>query len=210
MTDLVPTTDISLTDHLASAGYWPAIAARRLQLGKYSDAVGICRENLEREPQLLSGRLICARASFLSGQTESAAAQFRRVLAADPDNIVALKYLGDIAFEMGDLAAAMANYGRVLELDPACSGLKSDVRRRSQATTRTITLTRRAEPKPDPDAESLREIPFYTETIGDIYLAQGYPRLAAQVYRKLSEQGESPRLAEKLSLSESKIKEKDN
>ena len=210
MPDTALTSPQSLTDRLASEGYWVAIAARRLEAGKYSEAVGVCQENLDREPNLLSGRLICGTAFLLSGQAESAAAQFRRVLAADPDNIVALKYLGDIAFEAGDVASTMANYARVLEIDPACRGLKSRAQRRNQSTTRTITLARRAEPKPDADAENLRDIPFYTETIGDIYLAQGYPRLAARVFRRLSEQADSPRIAEKLIISESKIKEKDN
>jgi tetratricopeptide (TPR) repeat protein len=210
MSDPAPTTVPSLTDQLASQGYWVAVACKRLEQGKFSEAVGICRDNMDHEPQLLSGRLVCARALFQSGQMDSAASQFRRVLASDPDNVVALKYLGDIAFGSGDLVSAMANYGRVLEIDPLSRGLKSEVRRRSQATTRTITLARRSEPKPDADAENLREIPFYTETIGDIYLAQGYPRLAARVFRQLSEQGGSPRIAEKLIVSESKIKEKDN
>jgi tetratricopeptide (TPR) repeat protein len=210
MSDTTPTIVHALTDQLASQGYWVAVACKRLEQGKFSEAVGICRENMDREPNLLSGRLVCARALFQSGQTESAAAQFRRVLASDPDNVVALKYLGDIAFDAGDLVTAMANYGRVLEIDPCCRGLKSEIRRHGLATTRTITLARRSEPKPDADAENLREIPFYTETIGDIYLAQGYPRLAARVFRQLSEQGGSPRIAEKLTLSESKIKEKDN
>ncbi len=210
MPDTAITSDVSLTDRLASGGYWTAIAARRLDQGKYSEAVGICQENIEREPHLLSGRLICGRAFMLSGQAESAAGQFRRVLAADPDNIVALKYMGDIAFEAGDSAAALANYARILEIDPSCRGLKADIIRRSQATTRTITLARRSESRANSDAETLREIPFYTETIGDIYLAQGYPLLAARVFRKLSENIDSPRIAEKLSLSESKIKEKDN
>ena len=98
----------------------------------------------------------------------------------------------------------------VVEIDPECEGVKSDIQRRTPATTRTITLARRGETKADADVENLREIPFFTETMGDIYLAQGYPRLAARVFKKLMEQGDTPCIADKLSLSESKIKEKDN
>jgi hypothetical protein len=117
--------------------------------------------------------------------------------------------LGDISFASGDHFASMANYGRVLEVDPYCRGLKSDITQHQSRTTRTITLLGRSEARTEPP-DTLREIPFFTETIGDLYLAQGHPRLAAKVFRRLFESGESPRIVEKLSLAESKIKEKEN
>ncbi|MEW5794915.1 MAG: tetratricopeptide repeat protein [Candidatus Zixiibacteriota bacterium] len=210
MSQVETRTESALVDRLAADGYWVAIAVKRLSEGKYADAIALCRENLESRPDLVSGRLVYAQALFRSGQAESAAAHFRRVLALDPVNIVALKYLGDIAFEAGDVVSAMSNYGRILEIDPFCRGLRSDIVRHRTETTRTITLTRRAEAKADSVAENLREIPFYTETIGDLYLAQGYPRLAARVFRKLSLESDSPRITEKLSLAESKKRDKDD
>lgn len=210
MTSLEIKTEHPLVDRLVAEGYWAAVAARRLEQGKFSEVVSICRTNIENDPQLVSGRIIYARALHGSGQSELAAEQFRRVLALDPNHIVALKCMGDIAFESGDVVSALAYYGRVLEIDPSCTGLKSDIKRRNPSTTRTITITRHTETKIDSAAENLREIPFYTETIGDLYLSQGYPRLAARVFRELSRQGESPRITEKLTLAESKIKERDD
>jgi tetratricopeptide (TPR) repeat protein len=201
--------EASLTDRLAERGYWAAIGAKRLSEGKYSEVIGMCRENSDSEDTPVSARLIYAQALYCSGQIDSATDQFHKVLAVDPENIAALKYLGDISNASGDSFAAMANYGRVLEIDPYCRGLASEMRQRRAHTTRTITLLGRSETRPEP-AERLREIPFFTETIGDLYLAQGHPRLAATVFRKLIETGESPRIAEKLSLAESKVKEKEN
>ena len=169
----------------------------------------MCRENSESEDTPVSARLIHAQALYRSGQIDSAADQFHKVLAVDPENLAALKYLGDIGYAAGDNFTAMANYGRVLEIDPYCRGLASEMRQRRARTTRTITLLGRPETRPEP-ADRLREIPFFTETIGDLYLTQGHPRLAAAVFRKLTESDESPRIAEKLSLAESKIKEKEN
>jgi len=199
----------SLTDRLADLGYWVAIAARRLKEEKYSEVVRLCSENLEIEDAPVSARLIYAQALYRSGQIDSAAEQFHRVLTYDPENVVALKCLGDICFTSGDYLAAWANYGRVMEIDPHCRGLKSDIRQHQSRTTRTITLLGRSETRTEPSG-TLREIPFFTETIGDLYLAQGYPRLAARVFRRLIESGDSPRIAEKLTLAESKIKEKEN
>jgi tetratricopeptide (TPR) repeat protein len=201
-------SSLTLTDRLADQGYWVATAARRLEQGKYSEVVSLCLEGLEIDPNLISGRLIYAQALHRSGQAETAAEHLRRVLALDPENIVALKFLGDIRFDSGETGAALANYGRVLEIDPFCRGLKSQIECPSAYTTRTITLTRRSETRAE-SPELLRDIPFFTETIGDLYLTQGYPRLAACVFRTLVERGDSPRIAEKLALAEGKVKERE-
>ncbi len=55
----------------------------------------------------------------------------------------------------------------------------------------------------------LRPIPLYTETMGDLYLKQGYPRLAAEVFRTLNEKNENPRLAEKFAQATESIKDKE-
>lgn len=210
MFDLTKTGMESLTDRLVSSNYWPARAAQRLEQGRFSDVVRICRDNLDDCPDLVSSRLIYATALYRSGQSESASKEFRRVLALDPDNLVALKYLGDILYASGDATAAIANYYRILEIDPYCSGLKSGIERRRLTTTRTVTLTRGSEVRPERRPQNLRDIPFFTETIGDLYLAQGYPRLAAEVFRRLNETDDSPRIAEKLAEAVGKTKEKES
>ena len=159
---------------------------------------------------MVSGRLILARALYLAGQVESAGRQFLQVLARDPDNLVALKYLGDIAYDDGDEAGAMALYGRILEVDPHCRGLCSPLTKARKETTRTITFKAKTDrAKPEKQSSKLRQIPFFTETIGDLYMAQGYPRLAAEVFRTLSERNQNPRLAEKLTKAEQSITDKD-
>jgi tetratricopeptide (TPR) repeat protein len=203
-------SEATLTETLASEGYWVAQAARFLERGKYSDTVRLCREHLDDEPELTGGRLIYARALYLAGQVDSAGEQFYRVLARDPENIVALKYLGDIKFSEGDEPAAMANYRRVLEIDPCCHGLRSDLEVRPGSTTRTITLKRVDEKPLEESALGLRKIPFYTETMADLYMDQGYPRLAAEVFRHLLADNENPRLSEKLAAAEDKIHRKES
>ncbi len=200
----------SLTEKLAAEGYWVARAAKCLEQGKYSEAVRFCKEHLDEEPDLTGGRLVYARALHLAGQIESAGEQFYRVLSRDPDNLVALKHLGDIRFSEGDEPSAMASYRRVLEIDPQCRGLKSNLETRPGATTRTITLKRSHETPPVTAGRGLRKIPFYTETMADLYMNQGYPRLAAEVFRRLLERNENPRLSEKLAAAEGKLHRKES
>jgi len=201
---------VDTTEQLAADGYWPARAAKALREGRFSRAVEICRPGLEADPALISARLIYAQALFHAGQTETAAEELHRVLIRDPDNQVALKYLADIKFLEGDEFGAMACYGHILETDPGCGGLKAVVRKPPAETTRTITLRRESEKTTTVrSSESLRRIPLFTETMGDLYLKQGYPRLAAEVFRTLSEKNEIPRLAEKLAQATESIKQKE-
>ncbi|UCG60946.1 MAG: tetratricopeptide repeat protein [Candidatus Zixiibacteriota bacterium] len=202
---------LNVTDDLASRGSRVAQAARCLEEGRFSKAVEICKEHLAEEPPTLSGRLIYARALYHAGQVDSASEQLYHVLSMDPENLVALKYLGDIKFMRGDEHGAVADYNRVLTIDPYCRGLKSPLVKARRETTHTITLRRAEEEVSQLAAKQVtREIPFYTETIADLYLAQGYPRLAAEVYRNLSTSSQNPRLLEKLNIAEEKSKHKEN
>jgi tetratricopeptide (TPR) repeat protein len=196
-----------LTDLLADRGYWPARAARLMDEGRYADAVALCKEQLLTDLHTTAGRAMYGLALYRAEQFESAAEQFYVLLSRDPDHLVALKYLGDIKFAAGDELAALTYYHRIQQLDPYGAGLACDLSPRSGERTRTITLIRPGEESARP--ERSRTIPFYTETMGDLYLDQGHPRLAAEVYRTIYEHNASPRLAEKLGRAEKLMSRKE-
>lgn len=199
------------TRHLAAGGYWPARAAIFLAEEKYSRAVEICNANLAEHPDLISGRLILARALLKAGQIESATRQFSQVLSRDANNLVALKLLGDIKFAEGDKAGAMALYGHIQEIDPDCRGIRSPLKRTRAETTHTITLKHAKEQKTTrPASAGSHSIEFFTETIGDLYLQQGHSRLAVEVFQAIAERNPSPRIADKLAKAEQRISEKDD
>lgn len=195
-----------VTANLAAQGYWAARAALALKDGRYAAAVEICRDHLDDHRTNTAARVIYARALYHAGQVENAATQFRIALRHDPDHLVALKYMGDILFEQEQEAEAMTHYERIWRLDPGTRGLCNDLSIDRQAKTRTITLGRGRETA-RAHSDSLRRIPFFTETMGDLYLKQGYPRLAAEVFRRLSEQHHNPRLARKLKEANDSIKQ---
>ncbi len=195
-----------VTANLAAKGYWAARAAQALKDGRYAAAVEICRDHLDDHNSNTAGRVIYARALYHAGQTDAAAEQFRIVLRHDQDHLVALKYLGDILYENGQEAEATTHYERVLRIDPGTHGLSNPLSVDRQSRIRTITLGRERETA-KADTDSLRRIPFFTETMGDLYLKQGYPRLAAEVFRRLSEEHDNPRLARKLKQAKDSIKQ---
>lgn len=178
-------------------------------MARFSRAVEICKRHLDQSPDHLAGRSIYARALYHAGQIEVAEKEFMRLLACDADNIVVHRYLGDIKHARGDFAAATAHYERILLVDPHCQALADPVvSSQRQMPPRTIAIKRPAEIVSDPVAH--RRIPFFTETIGDLYLSQGYPRLAAEVFRTLHEKQASPRLNEKLQKATQSFRDKEH
>lgn len=198
------------TSELSVKGYWPAQAMEYLVERKYSRAVELCTSRLKDEPDILSGRIILARALYHSNQLNEAESHFYRILRLDPDNILALKYLGDLKFRAGDALLACSFYERVQKLDRYTRGLRSSLaKEKSERTKETKLLTIRREGETGKTikktGQRLRQLPFDTETAGDILLEQGHSRMAGKIFKKLFRKNESPRLLEKLEKIE-KIK----
>ncbi|MEW6014256.1 MAG: hypothetical protein AB1690_02930 [Candidatus Zixiibacteriota bacterium] len=200
----------SLISELSAKGYWPALAMEYFLEKKFSRAIELCRLRLSECPELISGRTILARALFHTGQMELSQQEFYRVLEKDPDNLVALKYLGDIKFYSGDSASAFSYYERFLLTAPASEGLASSIADRPFTATKIVML-RKGEDKRDTAEEKLRDIPFRTETLGNLLMAQGYYRLALKVFNELAEAGINPRISEKIEIIEASLsKDKKN
>jgi tetratricopeptide (TPR) repeat protein len=181
---------------LSAKGYWPATAMEYLRRREYSKAVELCTIRLKDYPDLVSGRVVLARALFHSGQQETAEEEFYSVLRKDPDNLVALKYLGDLKYGQGEEATAFSYYMKVLEIDPQTRGLASLLEQKEAQKTRVLTL-KRSQEKDTSVAGRLRDIPFKTETMGDLLLKQGHSHLALEIFRELADDSGDQRLVEK-------------
>lgn len=194
---------------LADRGYRPARVVQLLLDGKYSKTVELCKEYMAQHPKQISVRLTYARALYFTGQVESASEQFYLVLTQDSNNCAALKYLGDIKFSEGDEIGAMSNYQRILNIDPFTTGLRSVLSVGSKQRKQTIKLVHGKEENLSSRSRPLPAIPFYTETLGDLYCSQGHSRLASKVFKRLSEDGDNPRILQKLSDAEAAYQEKE-
>ena len=136
-----------LTETLAREGYWPAQASQELKLGRFSRVVELCKEGLRSDPDSVSGRLIYATALYKADQFEDSCEELYLLLSKDPDNLAALKLLGDAKIQMGDEIEGLACYRRVLEIDPDCQGIRSEISEHANQRFRTITLQKSAESK---------------------------------------------------------------
>ncbi len=199
---------INCDETLAGKGYAPAIACRAFSLGEYAKAVDLCLQFMEKNPDSLSARLIMARSLYHAGETGRAKDHFQKALTFDANNLVALKYLGDILFSQGQEAIAMSYYRRIFEIDPSNNGLYCPMNKIEESRTRRLMLKRLPEKKKS-GKKPAQEPAFVTETVGDIYREQGYLELAGEVYRRLLVGTENNRISSKLNAIEEKISEKE-
>jgi tetratricopeptide (TPR) repeat protein len=98
--------------------YFAPLANEYRKAGDLQQAISICQAHLPQQPGHMSGHIVYGQALFEARQFDQARTVFETALALDPENLIALRYLGDIAFELGDRGGARAWYTRVLETDP--------------------------------------------------------------------------------------------
>ena len=102
--------------------------------GEFAKAEGLILHGLKNHPNYISAYIVLGRV-YLDGQRSSDAhAQFSKVLELDPQNLIALKALGDLAVRSLEFGEARSWYDRMLQIDPrnveALQGLEDLERKR--------------------------------------------------------------------------------
>src|SRR4051812_11310552 len=98
--------------------YFAPLANEYRKAGDVERAIQLCREHLPQQPGHMSGHIVFGQALFEAQQFDESRQVFTAALALDPENLIALRHLGDIARNEGDLVAARDWYQRVLDADP--------------------------------------------------------------------------------------------
>jgi tetratricopeptide (TPR) repeat protein len=98
--------------------YFAPLANEYRKVGDLEQAIFICQEYLPQQPGHMSGHIVYGQALFESKRNEEARAVFETALGLDPENLIALRHMGDIAFAAGNEADARTWYTRVLDADP--------------------------------------------------------------------------------------------
>lgn len=86
--------------------------------GRVEEALEILAAGLAEHPTYVSALVIKARCHLALGQVPAGLAAFQRVLELDPDNLVAIKQLAELALADGDQSRAASFLARVVSLDP--------------------------------------------------------------------------------------------
>jgi tetratricopeptide (TPR) repeat protein len=86
--------------------------------GELAEAIRVCREGLQGQPNYPSARMTLGRALFDSGDLPGARAELESVIKGAPDNLLAGRLLGDCLEAQGDRAGALARFRATLALAP--------------------------------------------------------------------------------------------
>src|SRR5690242_16827604 len=98
--------------------YFASLANEYRKAGDLEQALFICQEYLPQQPGHMSGHIVLAQTLYEMGRLPDAKSEFESALSLDPENLIALRHLGDIARQTGDPRTARNWYQRVLEADP--------------------------------------------------------------------------------------------
>ena len=119
--------------------YFAPLANEYRKAGEIEQAIAICREHLPQQPGHMSGHIVFGQALYEARQFEEASSVFETALTLDPENLIALRHLGDIALILGNSDAARAWYRRVLEADPRNEEIQSQLATLDKAASEAPT-----------------------------------------------------------------------
>lgn len=127
--------------------YFAPLANEYRKAGDLAQAIAICRQHLADQPGHMSGHIVYGQALFENKEYEEAQKVFTAALALDPENLIALRLLGDIARDGGDYTAAHGWYQRVLDADPRNEDIQAQLKLVQEAEERAAAEAAR-EPLP--------------------------------------------------------------
>ena len=97
--------------------FFAPLANEYRKSGFLDRAILLCEKHLAEQPDSMNGLIVYGQTLFEAGRPEEARAPFARALKLDPENLIALRQLGDIARIAGDVPTAKGWYDKVLEFD---------------------------------------------------------------------------------------------
>lgn len=118
--------------------YFAPLANEYRKGGQPKRAIEICRAQLAQMPGHMSGQIVYGQALYEAGEFDEARQVFERALTLDPENLIALKTLGDMALQRGNTAEARGWYAKLLDADPkdaAVIALVSEIDASAEAVT---------------------------------------------------------------------------
>jgi tetratricopeptide (TPR) repeat protein len=98
--------------------YFAPLANEYRKGGQPKRAIEICRAHLAQMPGHMSGQIVYGQSLFEAGEVDEAKEVFARALSLDPENLIALRSLGDMSLQAGNMSEARSWYTRLLDADP--------------------------------------------------------------------------------------------
>lgn len=98
--------------------FFAPLANAYRKAGDLSRSISLCQRYLQDQPGNLHGQVVYGRALFDAGRLDEAGVIFGIAFALDPEHLITLRQLGDIARLKHEAIEAIEWYKRVLDADP--------------------------------------------------------------------------------------------
>src|SRR5881394_1112137 len=145
--------------------YFAPLANEYRKGGQPKRAIEICRAQLAQMPGHMSGQIVFGQALYEASEFDEARKVFGTALALDPENLIALRTLGDMSLQSGNTTEARSWYTRLLDADPkdtAVIALVSEI----DASADAAPVAAPEEVPVDSDAGD-QAIPFIADQAGE-------------------------------------------
>lgn len=126
--------------------------------GEVDKAIELCLSGLERHPDYVSAHIVYGRCLIDQRNDVGAEEVFKKILTLDPENIIALKVLAELADRGGRHDEAAAWWSRLLAADPMNGDADASVKQsRSKAAAAKAAADAQPAPEPEPAPEPVPE-----------------------------------------------------
>lgn len=117
MADSARIEDLRKRYHENPRRFFAPLANEYRKSGFLDRSILLCEKHLAEQPDNMNGLVVYGQTLFEAGRQDDAREPFERALKLDPENLIALRQLGDIARLAGDVPTAKGWYDKVLEFD---------------------------------------------------------------------------------------------
>jgi tetratricopeptide (TPR) repeat protein len=156
--------------------YFASLANEYRKAGDLGTAIAICRTQLRHFPTHMSGHVVLGQALFEAGELDAARMAFERAVELDPENLIALRHLGDVAVATSDANAARKWYRRVLDIDGGNEAIAAQL----------AALEAQVEPAREPDPDGPRPADARLYTADPLEIEPGFAETADDPLRATS------------------------
>ena len=159
--------------------YFAPLANEYRKGGQPKRAIEICRSQLSQMPGHMSGQIVYGQSLYETGEFDESRQVFERALTLDPENLIALRSLGDMSLQSGNTVEARKWYMRLLDADPKDTPVIALVSEIDASTDAKPVPTPQEIPGIDADGGD-QAIPFITDAGGAPLVAESVtPELPA-------------------------------
>lgn len=166
--------------------------------GSFEKAIQICQRGMDQHPNYASAHMVLGRTHKDKGDLPAAREAFERVIHLDPENVLAYRFLGELAEARHASSEALASYRSALILRPFDKTVRAAIERLQPQAEETLKPAPPEVAKAPPEPSPPETAPLATETLAGLYASQGLYDRAADMYARLvAETPDREDLAEK-------------